>query len=74
MRHKNQVLQKFKEYFAECGTQRLHRSNNGTENSNKNITNFCTNIKIKRESNGTPEQTGVAERYNQTVVETDRSF
>ena len=31
MRHKNQALQKFKEYIAENGTPRIIRSDNGTE-------------------------------------------
>ena len=31
MRHKNQALQKFKEYLAENGTPRILRSDNGTE-------------------------------------------
>ena len=76
MRHKNQVLQKFKEYIAECGTPRILRSDNGTEYTNKNFKKFCTNNKIKTEYTvpETPEQNGVAERYNRTVVETARSL
>ena len=76
MHHKNQVLQKFKEYIAECGTPCILRSDNGTECTNKNFTNFCTNNKIKREYTvpETPEQNGVAERYIRTVLETARSL
>ena len=76
MRHKNQVLQKFKEYIAECGTPRILRSDNGTEYTNKNFKKFCNNNKIKTEYTvpETPEQNGVAERYNRTVVETARSL
>ena len=72
MRHKNQALQKFKEYIAENGTPRILRSDNGTEYTNKSFKLFCTNNKIKREylDPETPEQNGVAERYNRTVVET----
>ena len=75
MRHKNQVLQKFKEYIAECGTPRILRSDDDTEYTNKNFKKFCTNNKIKNEYTvpETPEQNGVAERYNRTVVETARS-
>ena len=40
MHHKNQVLQKFKEYIAECGTPCILRSDKGTECTNKNFTNF----------------------------------
>ena len=46
------------------------------EYTNKNFKNFCTNNKIKFEYTvpETPEQNGVAERYNRTVVETARSL
>ena len=76
MRHKNQALQKFKEYIAENGTPRILRSDNGTEYTNKNFNHFCTNNKMKQEYNlpETPEQNGVSERYNRTVVETVRSL
>ena len=76
MRHKNQALQKFKEYLAENGTPRILRSDNGTEYTNKSFKQFCTNNKIKREYTvpETPEQNGVAERYKRTVVETARSL
>ena len=78
MRHKNQAPQKFKEYIAENGTPRILRSDNGTEYTNKSFKQFCTNNKIKREWEytvpETPEQNGVAERYNRTVVKTARSL
>ena len=71
MRHKNQALQKFKEYLAENGTPRILRSDNGNEYSNKSFEQFCTDNKIKREYTvpETPEKNGVEEQYNQTVVE-----
>ena len=76
MRHKNQALQKFKEYLAEIDTPRILRSDNGTEYTNKNFKQFCTNNKIKEGYTvpETPEQNGVAERYNRTVVETARDL
>ena len=76
MRHKNQALQKFKEYIAENGTPRILRSDNGTKYTNKSFKQFCTNNKIKREYTvpETPEQNGVAEQYNRTFVETARSL
>ena len=76
MRTKNQVLQKFKEYIAGNGTPPISRSDNGTEYTNKSFKQFCTNNKIKREYTApeTPEQNGVAEQYNRTVVETARSL
>ena len=76
MRHKNQVLQKFKEYIAECGTSRKLRFDNGTVYTNKILATFRTNIKIKREYTvpETQEQNGVAERYTRAAVETARSL
>ena len=76
MRHKNQALQRFKEYLVENGTPRILRSDKGTEYTNKSFKQFSTNNKIKREYTipETPEQNGVAERYNRTVVETARSL
>ena len=76
MRHKNQALQNFKECLAENGTPRILRSDNATEYTNKSFKQFCTDNKIKREYtvSGTPEQNGVAERYNRTVVATARSL
>ena len=76
MRHKNQALHKFKEYIAENGTPRILRSDNGTKYTNKSFNHFCTNNKIKRDYTVPefPEQNGVAERYNPTVVETARSL
>ena len=75
MRHKNQVLQKFKEYIAECGTPCIHLSGNGTKYTNENFTNFCTNNKIKREYTvpETSKQNGLTERYTPTIVDTARS-
>ena len=69
-------MQKFKEYLAENGTRRILRSDTGTEYTSKSFKQFCTNNKIKREYivPETPEQNGVAERNNRTVVETARSL
>ena len=79
MRQKNQALQKFKEYIAEnwkwysshTTVWQWHRVY-----EQKFQKQFFTNNKIKREYtvSETPEQIGVAERYNRTVVETARSL
>ena len=75
MRHKNQALQNLKEYITDDGTLSILLSNNGTENKNESFNHFCTNNKIKRDSNvpETPEQNGVAERYTRSVVKTAQS-
>ena len=76
MWHKNQSLQKFKEYLAENSTPGILRSDNGTEYTDKSFKQFCTNYKIKREYTvpETPEQNGVEERYYPTVVEAAQRF
>ena len=76
LRYKNQTLQNFKEYIAENGNPRILRSDIGTAYTNKSFKQFCSNSKIRREYTvpETPEQNGVAERYNRTVVETTRSL
>ena len=76
MRNKNEVYQKFKEYIADYGTPRKLQSDNGIEYTNKKFKQLCIKNKIRREYivPETPEQKGVAERYNRTVVETARSL
>ena len=76
MRHKNQALQKFKEYVAENGTHQILRSDKGTELTHKRFKQFCTNNRIKREYTvpENPEQKCVPGRYNPTDFETARSF
>ena len=76
MRNKNEVYQKFKEYLSDYGTTCKFRSDNGTEYTNKKFQQLSIKNKIRREYTvpETPEQNGVAERYNRTVVETARSL
>ena len=76
MRNKNEVYQKFKEYPADYGTPRKLPSENGTEYTNKKFKQLCIKNKNRREYTvpETPEQNGVAELYNRTVVETARSL
>ena len=76
---KSQVLEKFKEFKAfaenetECQIQTL-RSDNGGEYTSKAFNEFCRNHGIQRQFSTpyTPQQNGVAERKNRTLVESAR--
>ena len=74
MNYKTQALQNFKEYVAQYGRPKILRTDNGTEYKNKAFKKFCTSKEIAREFTvpETPEQNGVAERFNRTVVEAAR--
>ena len=74
MSEKSQVLDKFKEYVAEAGTPRQLRSDNGAEYTSKQFMKFCRDSKINQEFTvpETPQQNGVAERFNRTLVEMGR--
>nr|GEW18921.1 putative ribonuclease H-like domain-containing protein [Tanacetum cinerariifolium] len=52
------------------------RCDNGTEFKNKDISEFCASKGIKREYNNarTPQQNGVAERNNRTLIEAARTM
>ena len=69
MKYKTQALQTFKEYVA-----KILRTDNGTEYKNRAFKKFCISKEIAREFTvpETPEQNGVAERFNRTVVEAAR--
>ena len=76
---KSQVLEKFKEFkaFVEnetgCQIQTL-RSDNGGEYTSKAFNDFCREHGIQRQFSTpyTPQQNGVAERKNRTLVESAR--
>ncbi|GJV98325.1 putative ribonuclease H-like domain-containing protein [Tanacetum coccineum] len=55
---------------------KLIRSNNGTEFKNKEMDEFCGQKRIKREYSvaRTPQQNGVAERKNRTLIEAARTM
>ncbi|GJZ23042.1 putative ribonuclease H-like domain-containing protein [Tanacetum coccineum] len=55
---------------------KIIRSDNGTEFKNKNMLEFCRNKGIKQEySNArTPQQNGVVERMNRTLIEAARTM
>ena len=69
-------MQNFKEYVAQYGQPKNLRTDNGTEYKNKAFKNFCISKEIAREFtvSETPEQNGVAECFNRTVVEAARCF
>ena len=52
------------------------RTDNGTEYESNEFNNFCREAGIKRETTAryTPEQNGVAERKNRTIVEVARAM
>ena len=66
MRNKSEVIDKFKEYVAENGTPRTLRSDNGAEYTSRKFKEFCRDSKVKQEFTvpETPQQNGVAERFN----------
>ena len=74
MSNKSQVLDKFKEYVAENGTPRTLRTDNGAEYTSNKFKEFCRDSKIKQEFTvpETPQQNGVAERFNRTTVDMGR--
>ena len=81
MRHKNQVLEKFKEFEAMATNVsgrsiKVLRSDNGGEYLSKEFNDFLSSKGIKRQLTvpRTPEQNGVAERKNRTIQETARSM
>jgi hypothetical protein len=74
MSNESQVLNKFKEYVAEAGTPQRLRTDNGAEYTAKQFKDYFRDSKIKQEFTvpETPQQNGVAERFNQTLVEMER--
>jgi transposase InsO family protein len=76
LKSKDEVFVKFKEFKAliENISERkinILRSNNGGEYTSKEFVNFCKNVGIKRELTTpyNPQQNGVAERKNITIME-----
>ncbi|GKA25091.1 putative ribonuclease H-like domain-containing protein [Tanacetum coccineum] len=55
---------------------KIIRSDNGTEFKNQDLNQFCNSKGIKREYNNarTPQQNGVAERKNRTLIEAARTM
>ena len=84
MKHKSEVLIKFREYMnmMENKTgqkiQRVNtiRSDNGGEYSSNEFKDYCNEVGIAHQFTNpyTPEQNGVSERYNRTIMEAARSM
>ena len=76
MSKKSQAFEKFKEYVAEFRAPRRLRTDNGAEYTAKKFKDYCRDSRIKQEFTvpETPQQNGVAERFNRTLVEMGRSL
>jgi transposase InsO family protein len=81
LKTKDEVFSKFKEFKAliENLSERnikILRSDNGGEYTSKEFVNFCKDVGIKRELNTpyNPQQNGVAERKNRTILEVVKSM
>ncbi|UYV67550.1 hypothetical protein LAZ67_5001174 [Cordylochernes scorpioides] len=79
IRHKSDVLEKFKEFVkivrTETGNKiKRFRTDNGTEFLNKNFSDYLKSLVIVHELTApyTPEQNGISERDNRTIVESAR--
>ena len=76
MRNKSEVVEKFQEFFkmitakSDIVIKRI-RSDNGGEYKNKKMKAVCEKLKIAQEFTVpyNPEQNGLAERFNRTLVE-----
>ena len=81
LKSKTEVLEKFKEYKSLVENQtgkriKTLRTDNGTEYVNENFLSFLRRCGIRHETTipYTPQQNGVAERLNRTLVERARTM
>lgn len=81
MQRKSDVLSNFKIFTEQAETQlekrlKAVRGDNGREYVNKTFTRFCEERGIIHETTApyNPEQNGVAERYNRTIMERVRAM
>ncbi|UYV61059.1 hypothetical protein LAZ67_1003272 [Cordylochernes scorpioides] len=79
IRHKSDVFEKFKEFVKRVRTEtgnkiKRFRTDNGTEFLNKNFSDYLKSLGIVHELTApfTPEQNGISERDNRTIVESAR--
>ena len=81
LKHKHEVLEKFKEWRSKVEKStgfkiKTFRTDNGGEYKSKEFEDYLKKEGIKHEFTvpKTPEQNGVAERMNRTLIETVRSM
>jgi transposase InsO family protein len=81
LKNKDGVLAKFQEFKAHVENQtgrkiRVLRSDNGGEYTSKEFSSFCIEAGIKREFivPYNPQQNGVAERKNRTIIEATKAM
>ena len=81
IKKKSEVLNRFKEFISlvENFTEhrvKILRSDNGGEYESKEFAEYCKSRRIRRETSVpyTPQQNGVAERMNRTIMEAVRSM
>ena len=78
LQHKSEVFQRFQEWKAlvEKSRVKIFRSDNGGEYTSSEFTSYLTKEGIKHELTipHTPQQNGVAERVNRTLIETVRAM
>jgi len=81
LKHKSDVFETFKKWRAcvetETGNKlKCLKSDNGGEYCSKEFENFCSSHGIRRLKTvpGTPQQNGVAERMNRTILERARAM
>ena len=81
LKQKSDVFSKFKEFKALVENETMKkiytiRTDNGGEFCSSIFNNFCKEHGIKKETSTpyTPQQNGVAERYNRTLMEMGRAM
>jgi transposase InsO family protein len=81
LKNKDGVLAKFQEFKAQVENLtgrkiKVLRSDNGGEYTSKEFINFCIEAGIKRELivPYNPQQNGVAERKNRTIIEATKAM
>ena len=71
---KSDTLESFKEYVVRYGAPTELRTDNGGEYTSTAFKNYCKSVGIHQELTvpGTPQQNGVAERFNRVSIEMTR--